>query len=145
MHLIKLCLVGLLCWVANAGDRFYTFAPLDIGGNPHPFERYRDTIVLIVNVASECGYTDVNYRELQRLHEKFGPQGFEIVAFPCNQFGEQEPKGNKEIRKWVKDNYHIGFELMSKVHVKGPEAIPLFKYLKSERGGDIEWNFDGKV
>jgi glutathione peroxidase len=119
-------------------------------------EKYKDKVVLLVNVASECGLTP-QYEQLQSLHEKYGKKGLAIVGVPCNQFGGQEPGTEEEIVQFCESNYSVEFDMMAKVDVNGPKATPLYKYLTSKKtdpkfAGDITWNFekflfarDGKV
>ena len=98
-------------------------------------------VLLIVNVASECGYTDNHYKELNELQNIFNDGSFLILAFPCNQFGAQEPKRNSAIEKFVKHTYDVDFPLFSKVQVIGDNAHPLYKWLKSVHGVEPNWNF----
>jgi glutathione peroxidase len=110
---------------------------------------------LIVNTASKCGFTP-QYAGLEKLHQEYADQGFEVLAFPCNQFGNQEPGDAEEIKNFCTLNYDVSFPLMAKIDVNGKDADPLWKYLKSEKSGllgaRIKWNFtkflvdrDGKV
>lgn len=105
---------------------------------------YKGNVVLIVNTASECGFTP-QYEGLQNLYEKYHDQGFEILGFPCNQFGKQEPGANEEIESFCQKNYGVTFPMFAKVDVKGEGAHPLFKYLTDEASGmltdQIKWNF----
>jgi glutathione peroxidase len=116
---------------------------------------YRGKVLLIVNTASQCGNTP-QYQGLEELYKKYREQGLEILAFPCNQFGRQEPGGDEEIRGFCERNYQVTFPLFSKIEVNGEGAHPLYKHLKAEAGGlltdAIKWNFtkflvgrDGKV
>jgi len=109
-------------------------------------EKYKGKVVLLVNVASYCGNTK-QYKPLEALHEKYGKEGLAIVGVPCNQFGKQEPGTAKEIRDFCESNYHVKFDLMSKVDVNGDNAVPLYKSLTSKEsdpkfGGKIPWNFE---
>ena len=105
--------------------------------------KYSDKkVVIVVNVASFCGYTYTNYRGLMDLYDKYAEYGLEILAFPSNQFGEQEPKPNNEIQQFC-NNYGVKFPVFGKVDVNGPSAIPLYKYLKRYAGKtEIQWNFN---
>lgn len=106
---------------------------------------YRGKVLLIVNVASKCGLTDSNYKELNVLYEKYKDQGFEILAFPCNQFLGQEPGTNEEIQQTVCTRFKAEFPVFEKIDVNGDNATPLYKFLKSEKGGflgnAVKWNF----
>lgn len=123
----------------------YGFQVKDIKGQDVSLEGYRGKTLLIVNVASQCGFTP-QYRGLEQLYAKFKDKGLEILAFPCNQFGAQEPGVEVEIEKFCRTNYGVSFSLYSKVDVNGATAAPLFKFLKSAAPGllgteAIKWNF----
>ncbi|CAN4100690.1 unnamed protein product [Withania somnifera] len=123
----------------------YDFTVKDIQGNEVPLSKYRGKVLLIVNVASKCGLTDSNYKELNVLYEKYKDQGFEILAFPCNQFLWQEPGTNEEIQQTVCTRFKAEFPVFEKIDVNGDNAAPLYKFLKSEKGGflgsAVKWNF----
>jgi len=107
------------------------------------FADFKDKVLIVVNVASKWGLTKKNYTQLVQLHEKYHSQGLEIFAFPCNQFGAQEPGTPEEIREFV-DKFNVKFHMMEKIKVNGPSSHPLFQYLKKENGGaitTIAWNF----
>lgn len=117
----------------------------DREGESIAMDSYRGKVLLIVNVASRCGFTP-QYAGLQKLYERFKDQGLEILGFPCNQFGGQEPGSDSEIGQFCSLNYGVTFPVLSKVQVNGPEAIPLYQYLKKEAPGllgteAIKWNF----
>ena len=95
----------------------------------------------MVNVASECGYTDGHYRELVQIQEEFSPHGFTVLAFPCNQFGHQEPNDDKGILKFVKEQYSVNFPMFSKINVGGENAHPLYVYLYKATADYPKWNF----
>jgi len=122
----------------------YDFSAKLNNGNEKSLGDYRGKVLLIVNTASRCGNTP-QYEELQKLYDKYSGQGLEILAFPCNQFGRQEPGTDEEIRGFCETNYHVSFPLFSKIEVNGGGTHPLYKYLKSEAGGlvtdAIKWNF----
>ena len=106
---------------------------------------YIGKVLLVVNVASECGFTS-QYRELQSLYQEFHDKGFEILAFPCNQFGAQEPGTAEQIQAFCTVNYGVTFPVFKKINVNGPDAHPLFEYLKTAAPGllgteAIKWNF----
>ncbi|KAJ6802810.1 putative glutathione peroxidase 2 [Iris pallida] len=134
----------------------YDFTVKDINGNDVNLSIYTGKVLLIINVASKCGLTDWNYKDLNVLYEKYKDKGFEILAFPCNQFGGQEPGSNDEIKEVACTRFKAEFPIFDKIEVNGKEAAPLYKYLKSQKGGvlgdRIKWNFtkflvtkDGKV
>ena len=106
---------------------------------------YEGKTLLIVNVASKCGFTP-QYKDLQNLHEKYENRGLEVLGFPCNQFGAQEPGTNEEVKSFCNLNYNVSFKMFDKIDVNGPNASPLFKYLKHESPGimgteAVKWNF----
>ncbi len=101
---------------------------------------FKGKTLLIVNVASACGFTP-QYTGLQVLYDKYKDQGLEILAFPCNQFGSQESGTNEEIKKFCNINYNVSFPLFDKIEVKGDNASPLFKFLEDQSGREIQWNF----
>lgn len=120
----------------------YGFILSDIAGKPHPLEQYRGKVLLIVNVASKCGYTG-QYAGLQALYEKYHDRGLVVIGIPSNDFLWQEPGTNEEIATFCSTKYHVTFPLMAKVEVTGDERIPLYWYLTrdSAKPGRIGWNF----
>jgi glutathione peroxidase len=123
----------------------YDFSVADIHGKPVQLDRYRDRVLLIVNTASKCGFTP-QYKGLEALYQKFHAKGLEILGFPCNQFGAQEPGSDDEIAQFCELNYGVTFPLFAKVEVNGAQTAPLYKYLKAEKPGllgseAIKWNF----
>ncbi|KAL5981514.1 putative phospholipid hydroperoxide glutathione peroxidase 6, mitochondrial [Asimina triloba] len=123
----------------------HDFTVKDAAGNDVNLSTYKGKVLLIVNVASQCGLTNSNYTELGQLYEKYKDQGFEILAFPCNQFGQQEPGSNEEIVEFACTRFKAEFPIFDKVDVNGQNAAPIYKYLKSTKGGlfgdGIKWNF----
>ncbi|XP_062227191.1 probable phospholipid hydroperoxide glutathione peroxidase [Phragmites australis] len=123
----------------------HDFVVKDARRNDVELSRYKGKVVLIVNVASRCGLTNSNYTELGLLHEKYGDRGLEILAFPCNQFGGQEPGSNDQIAEFACTRFKAKYPIFGKVDVNGSNAAPLYKFLKSEKGGlfgeRIKWNF----
>ncbi|KAG5563199.1 hypothetical protein RHGRI_005830 [Rhododendron griersonianum] len=117
----------------------------DAKGNDVDLSIYKGKVLLIVNVASQCGLTNSNYTELSKLYEKYKDQGLEILAFPCNQFGGQEPGDNEQIMQFACTRFKAEFPIFDKVDVNGQNAAPLYKFLKSSKGGflgdSIKWNF----
>ncbi|KAL8101906.1 putative glutathione peroxidase 8 [Apium graveolens] len=106
---------------------------------------YKGKVLLIVNVASKCGMTNSNYTELNQLYEKYKDQGLEILAFPCNQFGEEEPGSSGQILEFVCTRFKSEFPIFDKIEVNGENTAPLYKFLKSGKwgiiGDDVQWNF----
>ena len=98
-------------------------------------------VTLVVNVASECGYTHLNYKELVKLQAAYSPDVFTVLAFPCNQFGQQEPGDEEEIVQFAKDQYGVTFPLFSKVDVQGDSACAVYRYLIGASGVTPSWNF----
>lgn len=106
----------------------------DANGNQVDLSQYRGKVLLIVNTASKCGFTP-QYEELEKLHQKYHDKGLVILAFPCNQFGGQEPGSNSDIQQFCQINYGLSFPVMAKLQVNGPEASPLFEHLKDSARG----------
>jgi glutathione peroxidase len=134
----------------------YDIAVDDIHGKKRKLEEFKGKVLLIVNVASKCGFTP-QYKGLEALYEKMHSRGLEVLGFPCNQFGAQEPGSAEEIESFCDLNYGVTFPLFAKIDVNGGGAAPLYRYLKKEKPGvlgseAIKWNFtkflvdrDGKV
>ncbi|KAM4641460.1 glutathione peroxidase 7 [Discoglossus pictus] len=120
---------------------FYTHRVVNIRGKLVSLEKYRGSVSLVVNVASECGYTDSHYKELQKLQRLLGPHHFNVLAFPCNQFGQQEPGGDRDIETFVRKQYDASFPIFSKIAVTGTGANPAFKYLTESSMKEPDWNF----
>ncbi|XP_057978334.1 probable glutathione peroxidase 8 isoform X1 [Malania oleifera] len=129
----------------NDPDSIYDFIVKDAKGNDVDFSMYKGKVLLIVNVASKCGMTNSNYTELNQLYEKYKDQGLEILAFPCNQFGEEEPGNNDQILEFVCTRFKSEFPVFDKIEVNGGNTAPLYKFLKSGKwgifGDDVQWNF----
>jgi len=144
----KLLTIILLTLTLNAGDtmkHFYDFNAKNIRGEEVSMSVYKNKVVLVVNVASKCGYTP-QYEGLEKLYKSYHKQGFEILGFPCNQFRGQEPGTEKEIQNFCKVNFGVTFPLFSKIDVNGDNADPLYVYLKKQAPGilgteSIKWNF----
>ena len=151
---MKLALVSLGCVLfalavpASAAD---AKSPLDfnmksLDGQSVDLGKYKGEVVLIVNVASKCGLTP-QYKQLEAVYTKYKDKGFEILGFPANEFGKQEPGSDQEISTFCTKNYGVDFPMFSKVVVKGEGISPLYKHLTSEESnaghaGDIKWNFE---
>jgi glutathione peroxidase len=140
-------LVGLVVLVAApllAAPGLYDFTLPSIDGNSTPLSDYKGKVLLLVNVASRCGYTP-QYSALESLYEKYKDQGFVILGFPANNFGSQEPGTNAEIKTFCSTKYSVSFPMFSKVSVKGDDTTPLYRFLTLKANpsvaGEIKWNF----
>lgn len=125
--------------------KIHEFTMDDLTGKPIDFKRYEGKVLLVVNTASKCGFTP-QYQGLEALHKKLADRGLEVLGFPCNQFGKQEPGGSDEIATFCERNYGVSFQMFSKIDVNGDDAAPLYAYLKHEAPGllgteAIKWNF----
>jgi glutathione peroxidase len=123
----------------------YEFSALTIDGIDRPLSQYRGHPLLIVNVASKCGFTP-QYAGLEALYEKYHARGLEVLGFPCDQFGHQEPGGEAEIKQFCSLTYGVSFPMFAKIKVNGSDAHPLYEYLKEKLPGilgleAIKWNF----
>jgi glutathione peroxidase len=149
----RVIMIKLLCFafffvaaVTMAADKnIYSFTLSSIDGQPSPLSAYKGKVVLLVNVASRCGFTP-QYTALQAIYEKYKDRGFVIVGIPANNFGSQEPGTNQEIKTFCSSKYSVTFPMMAKVSVKGEDQTPLYQFLTDktahpETGGDIKWNF----
>jgi glutathione peroxidase len=127
-----------------AASGIYTFTLNSIDGQPTPLANYKGKVVLVVNVASQCGYTP-QYSALEATYEKYKDKGFVILGFPANNFGAQEPGTNEEIKTFCTRKYSVTFPMYSKISVKGADQAPLYAYLTKDTGtgisGEIKWNF----
>lgn len=126
-------------------ETLYDFEVEKIDGNKQPLRTYQGKVLLIVNTASKCGFTP-QYEGLEKLYKEYQDKGLEILAFPCNQFGGQEPGSEEEIQQFCDLNYHTSFPLFKKIDVNGEQAAPLYDYLKDKARGvlgskSIKWNF----
>jgi glutathione peroxidase len=123
----------------------YDISATDIAGNPVSLNTFRDKVVLIVNTASQCGFTP-QYQGLQALYEQYASQGLVILGFPCNQFGQQEPGSSEQIQSFCEAKFGVSFPLFQKIEVNGNNAHPLYQYLTKAIPGilgleGIKWNF----
>ena len=126
-------------------SELYNISVKDIELNSVDLSNYKGKTLLIVNVASKCGFTP-QYKDLQHLYEKYQDQDFEVLGFPCNQFGAQESGTNEEIQAFCDLTFNVSFKMFDKIEVNGTNASPLFKYLKHESPGilgteAVKWNF----
>src|SRR6202522_665698 len=141
--LLTLC-VATVC-LAIPAKGVYSFTLKSIDGQPVSLRSYRGKVLLLVNVASKCGYTP-QYAGLESLYEKYKDRGLVIVGIPANNFASQEPGTNEEIKKFCSNKYNVTFPMMSKVSVKGDDKTPLYVFLTAKDtdpqfAGDIKWNF----
>jgi len=127
-----------------AATGIYTFTLNSIDGKPAPLADYKGKVILVVNVASQCGYTP-QYSALESIYEKYKDQGFVILGFPANNFGAQEPGTNEEIKTFCTRKFSVTFPIYAKISVKGSDQAPLYTYLTKDTGpgirGEIKWNF----
>jgi glutathione peroxidase len=135
---------SLLAAPKPASPGVYSFTLNSIDGKPSPLADYKGKVVLIVNVASQCGYTP-QYSALESIYEKYKDQGFVILGFPANNFGAQEPGTNEEIKTFCTRKFNVSFPMYSKISVKGDDQAPLYAYLTKQTpagiSGEIKWNF----
>jgi len=153
---LLLCMLFCAAAVMAADKTVYDFTLNSIDGQPAPLAAYKGKVVLLVNVASKCGYTP-QYSALESTYEKYKDRGFVIVGIPANNFGAQEPGSNQEIKTFCSSKFHVTFPMMAKVSVKGDDITPLYEFLTDisshpQSGGEIKWNFtkfligpDGRV
>ena len=156
MKILMILSAWLLLQVAcgHAADSIYTISLKDIDGKSTTLKAYESKVLLIVNVASKCGYTP-QYAGLETLYQKYQDKGFAVLGFPCNQFGGQEPGTNEQIKQFCSSKYQVTFPLFDKLDVNGPNRHPLYVALAGKGSafpGDIKWNFnkfligrDGKI
>jgi glutathione peroxidase len=140
-----LCLFCFVAALIGADKNVFDYTLSTIDGQPAPLSAYKGKVVMLVNVASRCGFTP-QYTALEAIYEKYKDRGFVIVGIPANNFGAQEPGTNQEIKTFCQSKYSVTFPMMSKVSVKGEDKTPLYKYLTDKTanpktGGDIQWNF----
>jgi len=129
----------------SSSQQWFGLSAKQMDGSTLPIESLRGRVVLVVNVASRCGFTP-QYKQLQELHDRYGDKGLTVLAFPCNQFGGQEPGSDSEVLQFCSTNYGVTFPVMSKVQVNGAEADPIYEFLKKQSPGvlgseSIKWNF----
>ncbi|XP_059289041.1 probable phospholipid hydroperoxide glutathione peroxidase [Lycium ferocissimum] len=143
---LKSKLMGTIYARAATEKTIYDFSVKDIDGKDVSLSTFKGKVLLIVNVASRCGLTTSNYTELSHVYDKYKNQGLEILAFPCNQFGAQEPGSNPEIKQFACTRFKAEFPIFDKVDVNGPNTAPVYQFLKSSAGGFlgdlVKWNFE---
>lgn len=152
MKRMILCLMAMMGMLTLSAQTVYDFTVKDDAGKDVSLAEYKGKVLLIVNTATRCGFTP-QYKDLEPLYQKYHGQGFEILDFPCNQFGQQAPGTIQEIHQFCTANFDIHFPQFDKIEVNGENAHPLYTWLKDQAGGgDIKWNFtkfligrDGKV
>lgn len=124
--------------------KIYDFSARNILGEEVSMNEFKGKFILIVNTASKCGFTP-QFKELEKLYQQYRNSGFEVLGFPCNQFGNQEPGSTEEIKEFCELNFGVTFRMFDKIEVNGENTHPLYKYLKKEKSGligkDIKWNF----
>jgi glutathione peroxidase len=140
--------------VAARAEPIYDIAVKDIDGKASTLNAYKGKVLLVVNVASRCGFTP-QYTALEAVYEKYGDKGYAVLGFPCNQFGQQEPGTSEEIKQFCTSKYSVKFPMFDKIEVNGPNRHPLYAALAGKESpfpGDIKWNFtkfligrDGKI
>ena len=126
-------------------SNFYAITCQRITGEKQALSTYQNKVLLIVNTASKCGFTP-QFQGLEMLYRQYQAQGFEVLGFPCNQFGSQDPGSNEDIQHFCEVNYGVSFPMFAKIEVNGPETHPLYQYLKNQAPGlmgseAIKWNF----
>jgi glutathione peroxidase len=139
------CMLCFATALMAADKSVYDFTLNSIDGQPAPLAAYKGKVVLLVNVASRCGFTP-QYTALEAVYEKYKDRGLVIVGIPANNFGSQEPGTNQEIKTFCQTKYSVTFPMMSKVSVKGDDKTPLYQFLTDkaahpQTGGEIQWNF----
>jgi glutathione peroxidase len=156
MNKLLFCLLFFAAAAMAADKSVFDFTLSTIDGQPAPLASYKGKVVMLVNVASKCGFTP-QYTALESVYEKYKDQGFVILGIPANNFGAQEPGTNQEIKTFCYSKYHVTFPMTSKLSVKGDDQAPLYQFLTDksahpQTGGDIQWNFtkfligpDGRV
>jgi glutathione peroxidase len=132
-------IIAILLMMITSGTSLYDFKMNSIDGEQIDFSAYKGKTLLIVNTASECGFTP-QYKDLQKLHETHGDRII-ILGFPANNFGGQEPGSNTQIAQFCQKNYGVSFQMFEKISVKGEDQHPLYKFLKEKTGQEPTWNF----
>ena len=134
-----LTFILLMTLFTSSVNSIYDFKMNSLDGQEIDFKKYKGKTLLLVNVASKCGYTP-QYGDLEKLHEQFGDKVV-VLGFPANNFGSQEPGTNTEIAEFCQKNYGVKFQMFEKISVKGPDQHPLYQFLKEKTGEEPSWNF----
>ena len=134
-----LTFILMMTLFTSSVNSIYDFKMNSLDGQEIDFKKYKGKTLLLVNVASKCGYTP-QYGDLEKLHEQFGDKVV-VLGFPANNFGSQEPGTNTEIAEFCQKNYGVKFQMFEKISVKGPDQHPLYQYLKEKTGEEPSWNF----
>ena len=143
---MRYLVVGLLCCMCLlAAPSLYDFTLNSIDGQPAPLAAYKGKVLLLINVASKCGFTP-QYKALETLYEKYKDQGLVVIGFPANNFMAQEPGTNEEIKTFCSRKYNVTFPMYTKISVKGDDKAPIYQFLTDKganpnTGGEIKWNF----
>ena len=142
---VMFCLLSFAVALIAGEKSIFDFTLNTIDGQPAPLATYKGKVVMLVNVASRCGYTP-QYTALESIYEKYKDRGFVIIGIPANNFGAQEPGTNQEIKTFCQSKYSVTFPMMSKVSVNGDDKTPLYQFLTDKAaspktGGEIQWNF----
>jgi glutathione peroxidase len=143
MQIVALLAALLVTQTGQAAESLYDIPLKDIDGKSTTLKNYKGKVLLVVNVASQCGLTP-QYQALEATYKKYQNQGLAVLGFPCNDFGAQEPGTNEEIKTFCSTKYNVSFPLFDKLHVKGPEQHPLYSALAGKNSpypGDVKWNF----
>src|SRR5258705_13773439 len=140
-----MCMFFVAAALMGAGKNVFDYTLNTIDGQPAPLSAYKGKVLMLVNVASRCGFTP-QYTALESIYEKYKDRGFVIVGIPANNFGGQEPGTNQEIKTFCSSKYNVTFPMMAKVSVKGEDTTPLYQFLTDkaanpQTGGEIKWNF----
>ena len=136
---MKTFILLLMLMVTTTGESIYDFKINSLEGQEIDFAKYKGKNLLIVNVASKCGFTP-QYADLEKLHDEFGDQVV-VLGFPANNFGSQEPGSNLEIAEFCQKNYGVSFQMFEKISVKGEDQHPLYQWLREKTGQEPTWNF----
>lgn len=135
--MLGVCALGV---ASSYAASLHDFTMNSIDGKPVPLAQYKGKVALVVNVASRCGFTP-QYAELEAMYRKYKDRGLVVLGFPANNFGNQEPGTEAEIKEFCERKYNVTFPMFSKISVRGADKAPLYQFLTSQMGGEIEWNF----